>query len=165
MTLCEKCNQNPASVHYTVTLNHKTTTLHLCAHCAAKMGLGNPTSALGEDLFSSFPLFSHLAAPKREADETCPRCHSTLDQIRKKGVFGCSECYDTFAEKLDLKPFVGEGYRGKKLAESANAPAAKQKEKADPIASLRQKLAQALKEENYEEAARLRDEIRAGEGA
>lgn len=167
MKMCEKCKKNPASVHFSQTVGAKTVTLNLCASCAAKMGLGTPKVAFGDDLFASFPLFSHTSV-NPEADLVCPRCHTSLSQIRRKGVFGCSECYDTFAKKLDLTPFVGQGYHGGRLANGPTSePNNKENEtdNKDCVSSMRAELKRALQEENYELAARLRDAIRAKEGA
>ncbi len=84
------------------------------------------------------------AAVKKEV--VCPLCGQTLTKVKKEGKFGCSRCYDTFAPYLDLTPFVGTGYREKTEKERAQ--------------DLKKQLQEALKKEDYEEAARLRDQIR-----
>ncbi len=168
MILCESCGKNPATVHYKEVKNGVKRELNLCAHCAGK--IGQKESLFHEDLFGSFPLFSQTASFPAEQMEKCPLCGATLSSVRKNGVFGCSACYDAFSGKLDLTPFVGNGYRAGRLSEKAKETLPK-KEKMketepalDQIASLREKLKAALETENYEEAARLRDEIREKEG-
>ena len=37
--LCENCNENEATFHYTEVVNGIMTQHHLCSECAAKMGL------------------------------------------------------------------------------------------------------------------------------
>lgn len=156
--LCQHCGKNPATVNYRETKNGKSREFHLCTDCAAKLGLVD----LQDNLFSlsSFPLFSPSTLhtrPKKE--EACPLCGTTLSQIQKKGKFGCSTCYDTFREKLDLTPYVGKGYG------EAQAPDVQKKnEEADPVAALKAELKKAVAAEDYERAATLRDEIRAKEG-
>ncbi len=150
-TLCQNCGQNPATVFYHETKNGAERELHLCNQCAAKLGIGS----FQEDLFASFSLFSpHKHESKKE--EHCPLCGTTLSQIRHRGKFGCSSCYDTFGTKLDLTPFVGKGYNGEK-------PIPEKKSDESKIASLKAELKKAIAAEDYERAAVLRDEIRAQE--
>ena len=160
--LCDHCGKEAAIINYHENKNGTVRDLHLCAACAAKLGIG----IFQEDLFSHLSSFSLFSPTSQSAKKSpaCPLCGTTLEQIQKKGKFGCSSCYDTFRSRLDLSPYVGKGYRGdEKAVESTPAP---QKEDAlqEEIASLRAKLKKAVDGEHYEEAAKLRDEIRAKEG-
>lgn len=159
--LCQHCGKQVATINYHENKNGTVRELHLCAACAAKMGIG----VFQEDLFShlsSFSLFSPAARSVKQSP-ACPLCGTTLAQIQKKGKFGCSSCYDTFADGLDLSPYVGKGYGGEKEA-AEKPPAAPIAEPIpDEIAALKEKLKKAVAAERYEEAAKLRDEIRAKE--
>lgn len=162
--VCEKCGK-PASVIYKESINGKARELCLCADCAAKMGVGAKTAALpgffDDDFFGALPLFSDLFAPQASArEERCPACGKTVRQIQKDGKFGCSQCYETFGKGLDLKPFVGRGYRGEPLT----APAQKEEKPEDRLKALKAELKRVLAAEEYEKAAGLRDQIRALEG-
>jgi protein arginine kinase activator len=71
--------------------------------------------------------------------------------------FGCPECFKVFAQKLQdvigtIQP--GSIHRGR-------IPSGKEQHAAieEAIARARDKMGHAIKSENYEEAARLRDEI------
>jgi protein arginine kinase activator len=70
----------------------------------------------------------------------------------------CPECYTTFLEELrpTLRSLHGN------VTHTGRAPAGRraQQEKRDKLASLKAQLGEAIKEENFEEAAKLRDEIR-----
>lgn len=151
---CEKCGKRPATFFYEENKMGKITKLQLCSHCAASLGLGEK----GDDPFFSFPLFFDGGVDKKV--KTCPSCGMTLSEIQRKGKFGCSACYDTFAPSLDLTPFVGKGYEGKTEEKKAK----EEKKKEDPISLLKKELKEALSREEYEKAAILRDQIRAEEG-
>lgn len=160
--LCDRCGKQVATVNYHENKNGTVREFHLCAACAAKMGIG----IFQEDLLghlSSFSLFSPTAQSAKKSP-ACPLCGTTLAQIQEKGKFGCSGCYDTFGDRLDLTPYVGKGYRGENT-EVKKSPAPQKAESAqDPVASLKARLQKAIAAEDYEEAAKLRDEIRAKEG-
>lgn len=166
MKLCEHCREREATVHYQKTVNGKTVRADLCASCAKKMGIG-VSFGLEENLFGGLDLFSALSgtAPKGEG-ERCPLCNTTLAKIRKEGKFGCSQCYDQFADRLDLNSFVGKGYGGKALgAKRVEAETLKEAPKEiDPVLALKEELKAAVAAEDYEKAAVLRDRIREKEG-
>lgn len=145
-TLCEKCGQYAATVFWEETVNGKKHSVALCPHCAAESGLGG-------ELFS-FPLFSFQKG--REPESACPGCGMTEREIRKTGQFGCSRCYDVFGPHFDFTPFLGKGYKEK---------AKEEQKEPDELHQLRAALQEALKKEDYEQAAVLRDRIRAKEGA
>mgnify|MGYP003500016306 CR=1 FL=1 len=62
--------------------------------------------------------------------------------FEKTGKFGCAMCYETF------KDSINENNTQNKESET------------DKISTLRAKLEKAVKEEHYEDAAKLRDEIK-----
>lgn len=159
--LCDHCGQNPVSVHYKETVNGVSTERYLCASCAKKL-VPSKGGIFSEDWMKSFSLFPHPAAGQGES-QVCPLCKTPLSRIRREGKFGCGTCYDTFASRLDMSSFVGSGYHGErtgaakkeeKKTEKAPAPAA------ESLADLKRKLQEAVKTENYELAAVLRDRIR-----
>ena len=158
--LCQKCRENPATFYYKETRNGKTEEYHLCAHCAEEMGFSKP-----EDLFSAFPLFTAFPTYALDREKTCPVCHTPLSAIRESGSFGCSSCYDVFSSLLDMTPFVGSGFSGRRLArgkakESAAEKKEKKKETLSPLEQMKKDLREAVEKEEYEKAAKLRDKIR-----
>lgn len=157
-TMCSRCKSEKATVHYTKRVGDRVEEWELCPACAAKMGIGSAADLFG-DPFGSFSLFSFPGA-ERPAKEQCPVCSLTLDEIRRKGKFGCSACYDTFASRLDMTPFVGTGYRREKTGAEEEKKIEAQAPKEDGLDSLRSQLQKAVAEENYELAAALRDQIR-----
>lgn len=146
--LCTSCGANPAAFFYSESVNGKKKELALCHECAQKLGLekeGDPFSSL---------LFSTSLFPEAK-EEKCPLCGMRLSEIRKKGKFGCSACFDAFAKRLDLSPFVGQGYEGAP-PEQKEPPREK-----NELERLKKSLSEAVQKEEYEKAAALRDQIRA----
>lgn len=169
--ICERCHSALATVHVKQRINHQESHRHLCAACAAKEGLASGFVWEGdpfENLLGSFFL------PHRsEGMGRCPTCGRSLGDVKRTGRFGCSDCYGVFERRVDLSPFTAtEGYKGKraprkeaaeenKAAPKAEKPARKAPAKEEQAALLKQQLKQAVEAEEYEQAAKLRDRLRA----
>lgn len=157
--LCQICGKKQATVHLTQMLNNEVRKLHLCEQCAAASGMDMDAP----ESMSSFLL--GLGAPKKTTPETagrtCPRCRMRFSDFKKSSRLGCQNCYVTFAEALE--PLLhgmqkGERHVGKKPVHCAGAV------NVFPSLSLSKKaLEEAVAAENYEEAARIRDQIREAE--
>ena len=159
---CEKCNAKEATVFLEQTINGESKSMHLCHDCAAavsKEGFfdSNPFS-LGSELFGD--LFG-FTAPHRISSVTksCPDCGATFQQIRREGKVSCPCCYLTFSEELE--PTV-RSLHGK-ATHTGRTPAGHREaaEKRSRLGALREELKAAVTNEQYEQAARLRDEIKA----
>ena len=157
---CEKCGKNEAAMLYQQTVNGVTQTLHLCPVCAQSAGLGG-FSTLG---FWGEPFGSSLWREMTGAAERrCPVCGTTERTLRKTGRVGCADCYAAFREVLTpyLQKVHGATRHIGAAPAAADTPAPPQ---AEPLADLRAQLKAAVEREDYEQAARLRDEIRRKEG-
>ena len=88
----------------------------------------------------------------------CPRCGFTQADFKKSGRLGCPECYQTFAEGLGglLKTM----HKGTRHAGKAPEALRQSRDLSDRMKTLQIKLAKAIKDENFEQAAALRDEIK-----
>lgn len=154
--MCEHCGKKKATFFFEENRNGTVTRVRLCADCAKAAGLMGK-SLFDEELFSGFSPFTAVTGLKSE--EKCPVCGRSLGEIRKSGKFGCSACYDRFGGRLDLTPFLGRDFVGKPLTEKTQAATEK-----DAIPRLKKELEAAILHEEYEKAAKLRDEIRGLEG-
>ena len=146
--LCQNCNKNEATTYYKETINGQTRELHLCPECAAK--------PFGAALQSPFGGVAQAIGGGRR----CPTCGMTESELRRTGRAGCGDCYQNFSDIL--MPYIKKLHGA--AAHVGSTPAAADQPKANPVEGLKAKLADAVKTENYEEAARLRDEIRRLEG-
>ena len=156
---CERC-QREATFFYNEAVNGKMRSLALCAECAAKSGFlsGAAAQSLENDLYSV--LFPKKQAP---ATKSCPRCGTSWQTIAHRGTVGCSDCYAAFREELAVS--IRRMHGNTKHVGRAPAKQRERQEKETRMAALRAALKSAIAEENFEEAARLRDEIRATEQA
>jgi protein arginine kinase activator len=161
--LCENCGENEASIHYTQIDKNEMHTFHLCEACAAEKGL-EPGVNVG-----NFPLTDFLAQMGRPgveqaADGPCAFCGLTLDDFKKTGRLGCSQCYVSFDAHLAglVRRLHGATQHVGKVYLPPDPTAAEQQER---LAGLRRKLDSAVRSEDFERAAQIRDLIRSLEGA
>ncbi len=165
---CEKCNDRNATFFFERIINGEKHTYRLCRACAEEIGLLNKgKSALFEDAFS--PLFSShtdliddiFGLPKGVGIKAkkCEGCGATWQEIAKSGRVWCPRCYGTFGEELEHSIRATHGnvtHVGRAPAKSLTL-----KKRESLVSDLKLALRTAIEDENFEEAARLRDEIRA----
>lgn len=153
--LCEICGKKEATVYLTQVLNGDVKKIHLCEHCAAASGLDVNNPSITDVLLG-------LGAPKETAPEkngkTCPQCHMRFTDFKKTSRLGCQECYSAFAE--ELAPLLEAMHKGQQHVGKTPAKVRPAKPRPAPLPDLQKALAAAVTAENYEEAARLRDQIR-----
>ena len=158
--LCDLCHKNGATVHLTEIVNDKVVEMHICQKCAR-----SKTAEL-KDQLSISELLSGLMDIEGISEARpalkCPVCGMTYTDFKKSGRLGCETCYATFKDKLFplLKKVHGSlHYSGK--TPTAKAPVAKQKvSDSESLKELKKRLERAIEMEEYEEAARLRDETK-----
>ena len=162
--LCEKCHQREAVVKFTQVIGSKKTTLNLCKVCAEKEGLTNPmldiSKVFGKLIIAilSEHLMSELTHPVDKEDKVrvCNGCGLSWADFMKTGRLGCPQCYETFAKELKVLTRRIHG-SNKHIGNRLPVQLGKRKES---VASLKRKLQNAVKKEEYELAAELRDRIR-----
>ena len=163
--LCQHCKQNEATTHIRRVVNGAAEEFHLCAACAKGAGLSAQLASpeFGfqlSDLFSGF-LGSSLHGQPQPAPVRCELCGSSLDEIIRSSRVGCARCYETFAEQLrpTLQRIHGALKHTGKAPETDPAETAR-RQREQEVARLRGEIAAAVQAEDYEQAAKLRDEIR-----
>lgn len=153
--LCEKCGKNHATTHIKTVVNGIVREYNLCEICAASYGYA--TNSLTGMLASMFGDFSKQESLTPQVK--CSVCGATFGDIAKKGKVGCSECYTTFYNELlpYLKRVHGSVTHVGKVPNSAPLAVVKQ---APTTEELRNELSRLVSEENYEQAAIVRDKIK-----
>lgn len=121
----------------------------------------------GDTSLATLPETGGIAPISAEPVPVCPECGITLSEFRAKGRFGCARDYEVFAEHLDpLFERIHDAQPARhvgRLPESTGPT--EQIQRRQSVADLRKRLDAAVAEENYELAARLRDQIVELEGA
>lgn len=174
--LCENCNENEATIHYTEVINGIKSEHHICGECASKMDLGGYSTMFGDGLPFARLLTGLFAAGRSFGTEEnpmahiiCPQCKMNYEEFTKVGKFGCAECYSVFGPLIDdsIKKIQGSSeHRGKRYSndEESDLRDITQQEKAlgadEEIKLLQAKLKTAIAIEDYEKAASLRDRIK-----
>ncbi|MBR2564190.1 MAG: UvrB/UvrC motif-containing protein [Paenibacillus sp.] len=162
--LCQECNKRPATLHFTKIVNGEKTEFHICESCAREKGEMIPGTAGG---FSIHNLLSGLldfdpagksagAVPAKALQ--CEECGMTYAQFSKIGRFGCSSCYKYFDSRLDplfRRVHGSTSHVGKVPARAGGRIKVKRQ-----IADLKQNLQQSIAQEEFEQAAQIRDQIR-----
>jgi len=162
MILCELCKKQPATVHVTeIARSAQKSHLvqkHMCETCAS--GLELPSAPV-VDVKASPDIWKLLrqSAQKARAEGSlvCPSCGMSLAEFRSKGRFGCPKDYEVFRahiEPLLLRVHNAQAHRGRLPGRDETS-----RRRSQHLSELRTKLEAAIREEAYESAARLRDEI------
>lgn len=162
--LCQQCGQREAEIYLVQTLNGEKTQTHLCAQCAANSAITMTPISFASFLqgFVDAPkLFGECAQPK-QAEASCPLCGQSLTELSRTGKAGCPSCYKTFAPQMAAmirSVQAGNSKHIGKIPQSAGEARACRE-----LEQYKQKLSEAVAKEEFEEAAKLRDAIRALEG-
>lgn len=152
---CDLCD-NPATVHLTQIVNNQIHKLDLCESCAAAKGVTDPTGfSLADLLVKGGP----GDGPVEDVGVVCEKCGFTQKDFKRLGRLGCPSCYERFTPLLE--PVLANMHKGVSHLGKVPARALARRSFQDRINELETKLQDAVKEENYEEAARFRDAIQA----
>ncbi len=163
--LCQKCKQNNATSHIHYVRNGIVRDMYLCNACASDF----KTDGLYDgDVFKM--LSSLLNNNKADTKNTvrCDCCGTDFDEIRKTGKVGCGNCYRIFEKQLSptiarlhgKTVHVGKIPSINKINKSISNDENPAKTKEQIIAELKNDLASAIKNEEYEKAAVIRDRIK-----
>ena len=161
---CDNCNK-AATVHLTEIRNGKKIEKHLCEQCAAQNeGLPVKSHTPINELLTNF-VMAHSGLQK-ELGQACEGCQITWAEFRQGGLFGCANDYTAFEK--DLTPLLQRAHEGAthhvgKVPARRGGTGVPMKRQVD-VSKLRKELARAVESEDYERAAKLRDQIRQAEG-
>lgn len=160
--LCQECRCNEANIHIVKQVDGIQTEVNLCEQCARKKEELNFSF---EPQFSLHKLFAGMlnhnligARDLSAAALQCPSCGLTFGQFSQIGRLGCSDCLTAFEGKL--KPLLrrihgNSGHTGKIPARVRSKVKYLRK-----IDQLKEDLQLKVQNEEFEEAALLRDRIK-----
>ncbi|MDF1812320.1 MAG: UvrB/UvrC motif-containing protein [Verrucomicrobiales bacterium] len=178
-----------ASIFFSYIEDNKVIKVNLCKYCANEKGVDDPTGYSLIDLMQGMGEDSSSGKKQSKTNElTCEACGFTQTDFKKTGRFGCAHCYEVFNEGLEslleamhkntehigkVPSFVGKSTppvsEKMEIIETPEFDFGESDEldildvaettPESAVALLRDKLDIAISEEDYEEAAKIRDEI------
>lgn len=154
---CGECKK-PIAVRYIEIVGHTITQTSMCADCPELQRRlhGTHTQELVANQFS-------------DAGLECGNCGTTLEEVRRGHKLGCSECYNVFDNALlqemqatNRLPFRFFSVKKSNPIHIGRSPGEKLTiNLASKLLALNEALKETLKREDYEQAAWLRDQIKA----
>lgn len=169
--ICEHCKQRHATVTVTQVINGHKSERHYCEVCAAQFHPFNldfhkdeqiPIHQLVSNWFG-LPIWKGSTEQKQTESSqqvtSCPGCGFTFRHFLNEGKLGCPQCYETFSQQLPKvlqKIQAGSKHTGKEPGQSSDNNEWMKRQ----ITAVREKLQSAIVDERFEEAAKLRDEIK-----
>lgn len=155
MKKCRRCAKT-ATLHITEIREGHAAVVHLCESCAREyLNSGSEEPGGGEsDLASKL---DELMADSSQSAAVCPNCGIAFNEFREHGRFGCANDYSAFHDELlsllenihEDTQHVGKQPRSMQIGT----------EEQGRLVQLRSEQQKAIDAEDYETAARLRDEI------
>ncbi len=163
--VCNLCGVNDATIHLTEINNAQMIEIHLCETCAQEKGTEFKTHFNLNEMISGFGDASlwGSAVEKIKIPAPCPKCGLTFEELSKKGRLGCSECYHSFESlvlSLIRRVQRSTQHTGKIPFSLTRPVKGKEKDPARDLLILQERLRSSVQKEEFEEAAKLRDEIR-----
>ncbi len=156
--VCDICHKNSATVHLTEVVNGKVNEVHLCQECASEKAEEIQKQLNVSDLISSLTEIGGLSK-KSFAAIICGGCGMSYEEFQKTGKFGCGKCYESFREPVTqlLRKIHGSTqHKGRFPTIKKDSRIMLQARRDE----LKKYLGRAISLEEYEEAARIRDELR-----
>ena len=158
---CSSQCQRPNCVIYKEIVGDLVTCVEMCSECPV----------LHEKLYGTISPGAGMQSTEAQMGVCCGRCGTTMLSVRTGNLLGCAECYSVFEETLMQELLTAKvPKRMRKMKENTKKPhlhtgktpdQAADLSSASRIVSLNEALKEALKKENYEQAAWLRDQIKA----
>ena len=161
---CDRCAR-PATHHSVEIKQGQKIEKHLCEQHAAEEGLAIKSihTPINELLTNFVKVHSAGAPDTAQQGMACDECGLTFAEFRKDTLLGCPECYKSFERPLSTlleRAHEGGTHHIGKVPRRAGAGEQRQA----LLMRMRKQLNDAVIGEDYERAARLRDDIRKFEG-
>lgn len=157
--LCQNCQKTQATVHLLdiIPPHGEKRERHLCEQCAAEEGVTTQKHESISTILDSF--IKHAAGVQKMSDSPCGECGTSFREFRSQGLLGCPKCYDAFEKPLmTLIKRSHEGathHVGKTPSRLGGEPSVHSR-----LAKMRREIKEAVEHEDFETAARLRDQMK-----
>lgn len=150
--LCQRCKRREATGYMEHTVNGIKTRIYVCPECF-KEAQSQIFASLGED-----GLFSGLRGNSPKVK--CSKCGTSLREIEETCFVGCPYCYEELGEQI--KPIVRNIQSA--VMHVGSGPNEAETPQGNKLAQLEEQLQKAVKSENYEEALKISEQIKAIKG-
>lgn len=168
---CDLCQTEKATIFFSQMVEGNLQKVNLCKSCADDKGVTDPTGFALADMLEGMGQQTAMDHAMSKDDLVCGSCGFSQSDFKKTGRFGCADCYHVFDEGLDglLEAMHKHTQHvGKVPATFPDLPGRLEEEtptlppeptRLDKLSELKQALSKSVEDEDYEEAARLRDVI------
>ncbi|MEM1157281.1 MAG: UvrB/UvrC motif-containing protein [Verrucomicrobiota bacterium] len=151
---CNFCKSQQATIFLSQIFKGEIIKLDLCEACARKLEVTDVQGVAVNELIEKISQIQE--ANRHDAEQVCTKCGMSLEEMKKRGQFGCSECYDAFGGQTTS--IISENQKGflhtGKVPRGLQAQVLRYRRQ-----QLEQELQQAVESEDFEKAARLRDQL------
>lgn len=164
---CQHC-EKPATFHITELTGPEPLEIHLCEdhareYLTAPQADEPPVVASLAGLLKKQLKLAQTAEELAQLDQkSCPKCGITFHEFRSQGRLGCPHDYTCFEKELE--PLLVNIHGDKKHVGKRPKRAAVPSETAAELQRLKRAMQEAVEREDYEQASKIRDEIRRLEG-
>lgn len=156
--ICNLCGTQEASIHLTEIVNNQMMEIHLCEACAQEKGTDFKTHFAVGDLIGGLTEFSEIPKSPKHVSLKCPECGMNYDEFGKTGRLGCAGCYAAFSKLL--LPLIKRVQRSTVHVGKRPGKVSKQISHVHDLRVLQDRLRKTVQMEEFEAAAKIRDEIR-----
>ncbi len=157
MKKCRRCSK-PATLHITEIHDGNAVAIHLCESCAREYLEDSEEDQVSSPAAELAAKLEALVSEDSDAPSAqCSNCSITFNEFREQGRLGCPSCYDEF--RTDLMPLLENIHEQSTHVGKRPLRSPGQSEDHSRLIHLRANLREAVSREDYEVAARLRDEI------
>ena len=159
--LCQQCHKRKATVHVTENIYGHVNEQYFCENCATELNKESSAFAFSvHDLLSNYfdqDLLSDVNTTIGK-EKNCPQCGQTYSQYKKTGLLGCAKCYEVYRKALLplIRRIQGSDQHVGKVPVKVERIQRFQKR----AQQLQIALKEAIRKEEYEKAAEIRDQIR-----
>lgn len=157
--ICNICGTKEATIHLTEITNGQMIEIHICESCAEEKGTEFKTYFNFGDLLASVSGVEKILEPSgKKISLVCTTCGMNYEEFSKSGRLGCAGCYESFQKPLAV--VIKQVQRATHHVGKKPTKIAKDVRNVHDLRLLQERLRQSIQMEKFEDAARLRDEIK-----
>lgn len=156
--ICNICGTQEATIHLTEIINSQMIEIHLCENCAQEKGTDFKTHFSLGDILAGISETDKGQGPQTKDAVKCSGCGMTYEDFSKSGRLGCANCYQVFS--LLLTPLIKRVQRSMHHIGKKPSRVPREIRATHDLRLLQDQLNKYIESEKFEEAAKVRDEIR-----